>query len=118
MSHLSARVPESTVNALARRTARLIEVVERATQTSPHKAVREGGAQLVELLGERLEEIRELHAMEDEDVVDRIKGFKLRLSLAEEKVQRWNLPKPKRPIQVPSARRPRRRPAKREKSAA
>jgi hypothetical protein len=119
MSNLSSRVPEATVNAIARRTARLIDLVERATQASPHKQVREGGAQLIDLLGERIEEIRELHAMDDEDLPDRIKGFKLRLSLAEEKVLTWKLPKTRKPSITPGARSPRtRRPSKREKTAA
>jgi hypothetical protein len=80
---------ETTVNALARRTSRLIEMIETATQRSTEKTVREGGAQLVELLTERLEEIREMHAGEDDDLVDRVRGFELRVRLAEAKVLEW-----------------------------
>jgi hypothetical protein len=96
MTDLSARIPESAINALARRTTRLIDLVERATQASPEKGVREGGAQLVELLAERIEEIRELHAMDDEDLADRIRAFTLRIKLAEAKVMTWKLPGPRK----------------------
>ncbi|MCK6551200.1 hypothetical protein L6R52_35525 [Myxococcota bacterium] len=95
MNELRVRVPESVVNALARRTARLTELVERATQASKVKEIREGGAQLVELLSERLEELKELVAMEDEEVPDRIRAFKVRLTLAEAKIATWPMPKPK-----------------------
>jgi hypothetical protein len=93
---LRARVSESTVNALARRTSRLIEMIERATQRSPEKHVREGGSQLVELLSERLEEIREMHSIEDDDLIDRVRGFDLRIRLAEAKVLEWPQIKPRR----------------------
>jgi hypothetical protein len=97
MTDLTARIPESAINALARRTTRLIELVERATQSSPEKGVREGGAQLVELLGERVEEIRELHAIGDEDLPERLRAFTLRLKLAEAKVMAWKMPKARKP---------------------
>lgn len=89
---LRAGVSESTINAIARRTARLIEMVERATQASGEKQIRDGGAQLVELLSERIEEIRELFASDDEELTERIKGFLIRLKLAEEKVTTWPMP--------------------------
>lgn len=92
---MRARMSESTVNALARRTSRLIELIETATQKSPEKHVREGGAQLVELLSERLEEIREMHAGEDDDLADRVRGFELRVRLAEAKVLEWPREKPR-----------------------
>lgn len=96
MSEIRARVAESAVNALARRAARLSDLVERATQTSLIKEIREGGSQLVEVLGERIEELRELHALEDDDLADKMRIFSIRLRLAEEKVQSWKLPKPVR----------------------
>lgn len=86
---MRAKVSETTVNALARRTSRLIEMVERATSLSPEKTVREGGAQLAELLAERLEEIREMHAIEDEDLADRVRAFEIRVRIAEAKVLEW-----------------------------
>src|SRR5258708_6206680 len=45
MTDLSARIPESAVNTLARRTTRLIDMVERATQISPDKGIRAMGVQ-------------------------------------------------------------------------
>jgi hypothetical protein len=115
MTDLSARIPESAITALARRTTRLIEMVERATQVSPEKGIREGGAQLAELLSERLEEIRELHAMEDDDLPDRIRAFSLRIKMAEAKVMTWKMPKPLKTAVAKAGARPNR---KREKSAA
>jgi hypothetical protein len=92
MDALRSRVPESKVTALSRRTARLCEQIERASQSSPHKEVREIGAQLVDLLSERFEELKELHQMEDEDAVDRINAFEIRIRLAEQKVATWRIP--------------------------
>ena len=89
MSELRARVPESTVKALARRTTRLCELVDRATSVSPHKQIRDGGAQLIDLLNERMEEIVELQAMEDEDLPERLRAFTMRIELAELKVMTW-----------------------------
>lgn len=98
MTNLGAPVSESTVNTLARRTTRLVELVERATQASPAKEIREGGKQLVELLNERMEEIRELHSMDDEELGEKVRAFTLRLKLAEEKVLSWKHPaKPRKP---------------------
>lgn len=84
-----ARVPETAVDALARRTARLSEMIERATHSAPDKAIRDAGKELVDLLGERVEEIRELHAMEDDDLPERLRIFRIRLKLAEAKVLSW-----------------------------
>ena len=105
-----ARVSESTINAIARRTTRLIEMIERATQSSPDKLVRDGGSQLVELLTERIEEIRELHGNEDEELIDKMKVFLIRLKLAEEKILGWPMPAlPKKPKAERAPRRPRKR---------
>src|SRR5262245_59128910 len=113
---MRARVSESAVNALARRTSRLIEMVERATARSPEKQVREGGAQLAELLAERLEEIREMHAIEDDDIADRVRAFELRVRIAEAKVLEWPQMKARRlKPEAKPAKRPHR---KTEKSAA
>jgi hypothetical protein len=103
MTDLSARIPESAITSLARRTARLIELIERATQISPEKSVREGGAQLAELLNERIEEIRELHAMDDQDLAERVRAFALRIKMAESKVMTWKLPAPRKTAAQKSA---------------
>ena len=105
---MRARVSETTVNALARRTTRLIDMIERAAQPSPEKHVREGGAQLVELLSERLEEIREMLAVEDDDLGDRVRAFDLRVKLAEAKVLEWPLPIARRPKPAARPAKPRR----------
>jgi hypothetical protein len=96
-AEMRARVPESKVNALARRAAKLSEIVERATQSSAEKSIRDAGAQLIELLSERIEEIRELHQLDDEDLIDRMNMLALRLKLAEAKVNAWGLPQLKEP---------------------
>lgn len=104
---------ESLVLALAKRTARLSEMIDRATSSSPAKEVRETGAQLVELLGERMEELRELHAMEDDDIADRLRAHAARLALAEQKVNTWPQVKASRVKAGPPPRRgPRARPVK------
>lgn len=113
---MRAKVSESTVNALARRTSRLIEMVERATARSPEKQIREGGAQLAELLAERLEEIREMHAVEDDDLADRLRAFDLRVRIAEAKILEWPVMKPRRSkVEAKSSKRP---PRKAVRSAA
>ncbi len=92
MTNLGVEVPQSTLTQLERRVVRLSALVEQATQISPHKKVREGGALLMERLGEWIDEIKELSDIGDADVHDRIRSFSLRLKLAEEKVKTWPVP--------------------------
>lgn len=108
MSEFRDRVPESKVNAIARRAARLSKLVERATKSSPSKEVRARGGQLVEVLTEWVDQIQELHSGGDVDLEERVRSFTIRLHLAEQKVVTWHIPeKKKRPPKAKPARRPR-----------
>jgi hypothetical protein len=92
MTSFGMQISEHTITSLEKRASRLAALVETATQGSQLKKVRDNGAQLVERLGEWVEEIKELRDMGDEDVEELIKSFTTRLALAEEKIKAWPIP--------------------------
>lgn len=92
MTKLGVQVPETIIVSLEKRAARLASLVESATQASPERPIREGGALLIDRLGEWVEEIKDLREMGDEEVTEVIRSFATRLRIAEEKVKAWPLP--------------------------
>ncbi|MEL6190048.1 MAG: hypothetical protein AAFU79_35940 [Myxococcota bacterium] len=103
-------IPQSKLDALETRAHRLTVDVDRATSSSSDRSVRETAGQLVDRILEWVEEIKELREVGDEDVMERMRSFEARLSLAEREVARW--PKPSDPANgAPSRRRRKRRQA-------
>lgn len=103
-------IPQSELDALETRAHRLTVDVDRATSNSTDRSVREIAGQLVDRILEWVEEIKELREVGDEDVMERIKSFEKRLSLAEREVGGWPKPKDKASGE-PSRRRRKRRQA-------
>lgn len=112
MTKLGVQVPEATMVALEKKADRFVQLVETATSESPHKEVREGGAQLIERVGEWLDEIKDLREVGDEDVHERIQSFAIRLHLAEEKTKGWPIPEKVRSRIMTTEKRRRGRPRK------
>ena len=113
MTSFAAPVSQTTVASIERRAARLASLIEVVTQGSSERRIRETGAQLVERLGEWVEEIKELNDAGDGEAQEKARTFDLRLRLAEEKTLSWNLPPELRePAAPPSRSRPSRRPAR------
>ena len=103
MQSLGQALPESAVTRLERRVARLSALLEVATQQASDRQIRDGGAQLIERLGEWLEDIKDLREVGDEDVHEMVRSFELRLKLAERKVDGWAIPPSvKRKLGAPS----------------
>ncbi len=98
---------------LEARAMRLSNKVERATQDSPEREVRDGGSRLADVLDEWLQDIHELHQSGDDELEERVLSFHTRLALAEKKVDTWHIPKRKRATKKKKARasRPRKRAA-------
>lgn len=112
MTSLGVQVPEATMIALEKKANRFAELVEAATTESPHKYVRDGGKQLIERIGEWLDEIKDLREVGDEDVHDKIQSFAIRLHLAEEKTKAWPIPEKVRTRILNPAKKRRGRPKK------
>lgn len=115
MSNLGApTVSDSVIRHLERRAARLVLLVETASQSSPEREIREGGAQLVERVIEMTQELLELKDAGDDSLAEVADVFHRRLYIAEKKIEAWNIPISvlkkidKKPAE-PSARAPRRR---------
>ncbi len=115
---LGATVPRSTIAALERRATKLAALIDVATKASTNRDIRTGGAQLIDRLNEWIEEIKELVDMEDEDVLEMVKSFHLRLRIAEGKVARWQIPANLRKQALGSETKERRRRRPRKQSAA
>jgi hypothetical protein len=92
MTKLGETISQAKLDAIERRVTKLATLLEVATQNSSEKTVREGGAQLIERLSEWVEDIKDLAEVGDEDVVEVVKGFMVRLKLAEDKVKEWKIP--------------------------
>ena len=117
MTKLGVTIPQPVLTALEKRAQKLTSLVDVATSTASDKKVRDSGAQLIERVNEWLEEIRDLNMVGDEEVEERAKSFHIRLRLAEEKIQGWQLPAAVRD-KAEAALRPRRRGRPRKKAAA
>lgn len=91
-SNLEVHVSDSLIRHLERRAARLIVLVETATQASDERSVRDGGAQLVERIQEMVEELQDLRAAGDSDLPELVEAFHRRLYIAQKKVDGWNIP--------------------------
>lgn len=104
MNQLQPKISVQVIRRVSARALKLAERVEYATDQSPHKRIRESGAQLIELLHEWVEEIADMHAAQDEDLEERLVSFVVRLKMAEAKVATW--PETKK---APQRRRKRRR---------
>jgi hypothetical protein len=91
-NNLEVQVSDALIRHLERRAARLVLLVETATQASAERGVREGGAQLVERIQEMMEELTDLRAAGDTDVPDLVEGIHRRLFVAQKKVDAWNIP--------------------------
>lgn len=113
---------DAVLRYLERRAARLVGLIDAASQASDDKKIRDGGAQLVERIVELVEELRELQKAEDDGLPEAADVFHRRLYLAEKKVDTWNIPesvkkrlgnKPKDSAEAA----PRRRRASRKKAA-
>ena len=98
MTQLGVGVSESLIRRVTERAAKLAFIVEVTTEISPSKKIREGGAQLIDRLNEWVEEIRDLHEAQDDEIEDRLKSFIVRLRLAEAKVTQWPIPASARKI--------------------
>lgn len=77
---------------LEQRTAKLVALVETASQANKDKQVRDSGAQLVERIAEMLEDLYALSQADEEDFMEAAELFHRRLYLAEQKVETWNIP--------------------------
>ncbi len=115
MSNLGApTVSDSVMRHLERRAARMVLLVEAASQNNPDRKIREGGAQLVERILEMTQEILELKDAGDDSLAEAADVFHRRLYIAEKKIEAWNIPASvlkkidKKPAE-PGARAPRRR---------
>lgn len=82
-------ITQQHIQTLEDRAHALAERVESATRNHPDRDVRQGGSKLAEVLEEWLDEIHDLHAEEDEDLSAKVLSFRLRLTLAEKKVETW-----------------------------
>jgi len=91
-SNLEVHVSDALIRHLERRAARLVLLVETATQASAERSVRDGGAQLVERILEMVEELQDLRAAGDSDLPELVEGFHRRLYIAQKKVDSWNIP--------------------------
>lgn len=112
MTRLGVEVSDKTMVALEKKALRLAELVDLATSAASDKKVRDGGAQLVERLGEWMDEIKDLREVGDEDVHEKIRSFAIRLHLAEEKTKSWPIPKKQREKILSGTKRRRGRPKK------
>lgn len=93
MSNLSApTVSEAVMRYLERRAARVVLLVETATQTNPDRKIREGGSQVVEQVIEMVEALHELRDAGSEELPEAADLFHRRLYLAEKKIEAWNIP--------------------------
>ena len=101
-------IPKSRLESLEARAHRLAVVVDQATSGSADRTIRTISGQLVDRIFEWMEEIKELLEVGDEEVVERIRSFQARLSLAEKAVGSW----PKRATAKSTTRRRRRPKAK------
>lgn len=117
MTKLGVQVPEATMVALEKKAGRLANLVEAATSEAPVREVRDGGAQLVERIGEWMDEIKDLREVGDEDVHEKIQSFAIRLHLAEEKTKSWPIPEKVRARIMTQPKRRRGRPRKVQSAA-
>ncbi len=123
MSNLGGpTVSDGVMRYLDKRAARIVLLVETATQGSADRKIREGGAQLVEQVIEMVEALHELKATGSEELAEAADLFHRRLYLAEKKIEGWNIPASvlkridKKPSE-PKAKAPRRRRAPRKQAA-
>lgn len=88
--------PQQDIAAVLRylegRAATLARLVETASQASSDKKIRDAGNQLVERIGEMVEELIELQKADDESLAEAADVFHRRLYLAEKMVETWNIP--------------------------
>lgn len=99
------KISAKVLKGLEARATRLSEQVERATQASPDRDVRDGGSRLADVLEEWLQDIHEMHQADDEELAERVLSFRTRLFLAEKKVATWNVPAKRRTSKAPKERR-------------
>ena len=117
-SNLEVHVSEALIRHLERRAARLVLMVETATQASAERSVREGGAQLVERIQEIMEELQDLKAAGDTDLPDLVEGIHRRLYIAQRKVDGWNIPESVRRVLDQRTGEPAAKPNRRRRKAA
>lgn len=114
-------VSEGLMRHLERRAARIVLLIDAATQGHDDKKVRENGAQLTARILEMVEELRELRAAEDASLMESIEDFHARLHLAQSRIDGWDIPdKVKKQIDKvgkPAAEAPTRRRRTRKKAA-
>ena len=93
MSNLGTpTVSNAIIDHIEGRAAKLVLLIEAATQASQERKIREGGAQLVERIIENMEELREKQANQDIELAEAVDVFHRRLYLAQQLVDTWNIP--------------------------
>lgn len=105
---------------LEQRTAKLVALVETASQANGDKRVRDQGAQLAERIAEMMQDLQELAQADDDGFMEAADVYHRRLYLAEQKVETWNIPasvKKRLDKKPKEAAAPRRRRAPRKKAA-
>lgn len=89
---MSNDINQRQLQILTKRAHKLVADVERATEHSPDRDIRKGGAKLSEVLEEWLDGIHTMADSDAEDLNETILSFATRLKMAEEKVARWPMP--------------------------
>ncbi len=93
MEMFEVEIPQSKIDALEARAVRLSALVDAATHSSENRNTRESGSLLADRIMEWVDEIKDLRAIGDKDVLEKIQSFSMRLHMAEQKIKSWPLPK-------------------------
>lgn len=82
-------ITKTELDSLENRAHRIAGIVDQATAKSPDRHIRDISGQLVDRILEWLEEIKEQIEIGDEDALESVRNFQVRLSLAEKAISTW-----------------------------